>query len=122
MRKTGLLCFSYTRTTSDTTFDEVNNVVSNDATRNGNDQLGLQASFNLGKWRFTPKYDYSKQQATVRFSSGQLTTDLTKRTPALQVYADLFLPAGLRLPFGDLMVFSNRIRTTNTVSLTQQRF
>jgi hypothetical protein len=54
-------------------------------------------------------------------SAGVLTADQTTRTPALQVYADLFLPAGLRLPFGDLVVFSNRVRTTNTISLTQSR-
>jgi len=108
------LFVSFTRTT-DTTFDEVNNVVSNDAVGTA---YSLQASFNLGKWRITPKYDYSKQQASN--AVGQLTTDLTKQTPAIQVYADLFLPAGLRLPFGDLVVFSNRIRTTNTLSWTEQ--
>ncbi|MFA5974871.1 MAG: hypothetical protein WC859_01745 [Elusimicrobiota bacterium] len=106
---------SYTQTT-DNTFDRVNNVTSNDAK---GETLGAQLGFNLGKWRITPKYDQSKQKAVD--SSGRLTTDLTQRTPALQVYADLFLPAGLRLPFGDLIVFSNRIRTTNTMSLTQKR-
>lgn len=108
------LFVSYTRTT-DVTFDEVNNVVSNDAVGT---VYSLQASFNVGKWRITPKFDYSKQQATN--AVGQLTTDLTKETPAIQAYADLFLPAGLRLPFGDLVVFSNRIRTTNTLSWTEQ--
>lgn len=109
------LFFTYTRTT-DNTFDRTNNVLSNDAK---GEVLGAQLGFNVGKWRLTPKYDQSKQTAVD--ASGRLTTDLTQRTPALQVYADLFLPAGLRLPFGDLMVFSNRIRTTNTFSLTQKR-
>ncbi|HVO33063.1 MAG TPA: hypothetical protein VMU17_04050, partial [Elusimicrobiota bacterium] len=107
--------FSYSRTT-DSTFDEVNHVTSNDA---WGDQLSGQLAFNIGKWRITPKYDQSRQQAVD--SSGILTTDLTKRTPAVQFYADLFLPAGLKLPFSDMLVFSNRIRTTSTVSLTQSR-
>jgi len=107
--------FSYTRTT-DNTFDEVNQIISNDATGS---TLSAQLGFNVGKWRLTPKYDQSTQLAVN--SAGQATTDLTKRTPAIQAYADLFLPAGLRLPFADLMVFSNRIRTTSTLSLTQQR-
>ena len=50
-----------------------------------------------------------------------MTADLTTRTPAVQAYADLYLPSGLRLPFGDIVVFSNRIRTTNTFSLAQRR-
>jgi hypothetical protein len=109
------LFFTYTRTT-DNTFDRISNVVSNDAT---GETLGAQIAFSVGKWRITPKSDQTKQQAVD--SSGRLTTDLTTRTPAVQFYADLFLPAGLRLPFGDLVVFSNRIRTTSTVSLTQKR-
>jgi hypothetical protein len=109
------LFFTYTRTT-DNLFDRINNVVSNNA--NG-EILGAQLGFNIGKWRLTPKYDQTKQTAVN--SSGLLTTDLTTRTPALQAYADLFLPAGLRLPFGDLVVFSNRIRTTSTISLAQKR-
>lgn len=109
------LFFTYTRTT-DNTFDRIANVTSSDAK---GEILGAQMGFNMGKWRFTPKYDQSKQRAVD--SSGRLTTDLTTRSPALQVYADLYLPAGLRLPFGDMLVFSNRIRTTSTVSLTQKR-
>jgi len=54
-------------------------------------------------------------------ASGRLTVDQRTKIPALQVYADLFLPAGLRLPFGDLMVFSNRIRTTDTFALEMRR-
>jgi hypothetical protein len=106
---------SYTRTT-DTTFDEINNVVSNDSL---SDTLSAQLGFNVDKWRITPKYDQSRQIANN--AGGVATTDLTTRVPAVQFYADLFLPAGLRLPFSDLIVFSNRIRTTTTVSLTQKR-
>lgn len=109
------LFFTYTRT-SDNTFDRTNQITTNDAS---GEILGAQLGFNMGKWRFTPKYDQSKQKAVD--ASGRLTTDLTTRAPALQVYADLYLPAGLRLPFGDLLVFSNRIRTTSTLSLTQKR-
>jgi len=109
------LFVTYTQTT-DNVFDEINNVTSS----NSNGQiLGVQLGFNIGKWRFTPKYDQSIQ--TTSNSAGQLTADQTTRTPALQVYADLFLPAGLRLPFGDLVVFSNRVRTTDTLSLQQSR-
>lgn len=109
------LFFTYNRT-KDNLFDAVNHVTTSEST---GETLGAQLGFNVGKWRFTPKYDQSKQQTVD--SSGRLTNDLTTRTPALQVYADLFLPAGLKLPFGDLMVFSNRIRTTDTISLTQKR-
>jgi hypothetical protein len=109
------LFVTYTQTT-DNIFDRVNNVVTSDA---HGSTLGTQLGFNVGKWRFTPKYDQTRQQAVD--SSGRLITDQTSRTPALQVYADLFLPAGLRLPFGDLIVFSNRVRTTDTVSLEQKR-
>jgi hypothetical protein len=109
------LFFTYTRTT-DTTFDVINNVTSNDALT---ETLGAQLGFNVGKWRFTPKYDQNKQSAVG--ATGIPTIDLITRTPALQVYADLFLPAGMKLPFSDLIVFSNRIRTTSTISLTQKR-
>jgi hypothetical protein len=106
---------TYTQTT-DNVFDRINNVTASNST---GQILGVQAGFNIGKWRITPKYDQSVQQTTD--SAGQLTTDLTTRTPAIQAYADLFLPAGLKLPFADLVVFSNRVRTTNTISLQQQR-
>ena len=109
------LYLTYTRVT-DETFDRVNNVTSN---KGLTENLGAQLGFNVGKWRFTPKYDQSKQKAVG--ATGVATTDLRIRTPALQVYADLFLPAGLKLPFSDVIVFSNRIRTTNTVSLAQKR-
>ena len=106
---------TYTQTT-DNVFDRINNVVTSDS---HGSTLGTQLGFTIGKWRFTPKYDQTIQQTTD--ASGRLTADLTTRTPALQVYADLFLPAGLKMPFGDLVVFSNRVRTTNTISLEQKR-
>jgi len=109
------LFVTYTQT-RDNIFDRINNVT---ASSSKGQVLGVQLGFNVGKWRFTPKYDQSVQQTTD--SSGRLTADLTTRTPALQAYADLFLPAGLKLPFADLVVFSNRVRTTNTLSLAQQR-
>jgi len=109
------LFFTYTRT-ADQTQDRINNVTSS---KSKGETLGAQAGMNIGKWRITPKYDQTKQET--QDSSGRKTADLTTRTPAIQLYADLYLPAGLRLPFGDLMVFSNRIRTTNTFSLTQRR-
>ncbi len=109
------LFVSYTRTT-DNVFDRINNVTTSDS---HGETLGTQLGFNVGKWRFTPKYDQSKQQTVD--SSGRLTVDQLSRTPALQVYADLFLPAGMKLPFGDLVVFSNRIRTTDTLSLEMKR-
>ena len=109
------LFMTYTQT-RDTIFDRINNVTSSDSKGS---VLGLQLGFNVGKWRLTPKFDQSIQQTTD--SSGRLTADLTDRTLALQAYADLFLPAGMKLPFGDLVVFSNRIRTTNTFSVEQKR-
>jgi len=106
---------TYTRTT-DSIFDLINQVTTSDSQ---GEILGLQLGFNVGKWRFTPKYDQTKQQTVD--ASGRLTVDQRSKTPALQVYADLFLPAGMRLPFGDLVVFSNRIRTTDTLSLEMKR-
>jgi len=109
------LFVTYTKT-SDVTQDLVNNVTSSNSQ---GQVIGIQAGFNVGKWRISPKYDQTNQRTVD--SSGNPTTDLTTRVPAIQAYADLYLPAGLRLPFGDLVVFSNRVRTTNTMSLTQSR-
>jgi hypothetical protein len=106
---------TYTRTT-DNIYDSINQVTTSDS---HGEILGVQMGFNVGKWRFTPKYDQTTQQTTD--ASGRLTVDQRSKIPALQVYADLFLPAGMRLPFGDLVVFSNRIRTTDTMSLEMRR-
>ena len=106
---------TYTRTT-DSIFDSINQVTTSDS---HGETLGVQLGFNVGKWRLTPKYDQTTQQTAD--ASGRLTADQRTKIPAIQAYADLFLPAGMRLPFGDLVVFSNRIRTTDTFALEMRR-
>ena len=52
------LFVTYTQT-RDNIFDRINNVVTSDSRGS---TLGTQLGFNIGKWRFTPKYDQSIQQ------------------------------------------------------------
>lgn len=106
---------TYTRT-SDSTFDRLNQVTTSDTT---GEILGVQLGFNVGRWRLSPKYDQTKRQTVD--AAGRLTADLKTKTAGLQAYADLQIPAGLKLPFSDLVIFSNRIRTTENFTLEMRR-
>ncbi len=106
---------TYTRT-SDSSYDRINSVTTS---QTHGSVLGMQLGFNVGKWRLSPKYDQTSRET--EDASGRLTADLRTKTAALQAYADLYLPAGLKLPFADLVVFSNRIRTTENFSVDMRR-
>jgi len=77
----------------------------------------VQGTFDIKKFRFTPKIDYSKD-----YTEGTLKTvsqDVTQITPSLLVKTDIQNPKGLKLPFfKDSVVFTNRIIWTNTLSYT----
>lgn len=80
----------------------------------------VQATFDLGKFRFTPKVDYA-QDSTI-LGTGVKTQDIEIITPSLLVRADLALPSGLRLPgSAKPLLFTNRIIWTNTLSLANRR-
>lgn len=77
----------------------------------------VQGTFDVKKFRFTPKIDYSKD-----YTEGTLKTvtqNVTQITPSLLVKTDIQTPKGLKLPFfKEAMVFTNRIIWTNTLSYT----
>lgn len=77
---------TYTRTT-DSTFDRINAVTTSDTI---GEILGLQLGFDMGRWRFSPKYDQTKRQTVD--AAGRLTADLKTKTAGLQAYADLRIP------------------------------
>lgn len=75
----------------------------------------VQTTFDVQKFRFTPKVDYTHDTAS---QGGAATQDDTVVTPSMLVRADLSLPKGLMLPFMSRpLFFSNRIIWTSTVSL-----
>ncbi|MBI3299756.1 MAG: hypothetical protein HYZ75_16440 [Elusimicrobia bacterium] len=76
----------------------------------------IQTTFDIRRFRFTPKVDY--QNDTTSLGTGQRTQDTTAITPSLLVRADLALPRGMKLPFGKrLLTFTNRVIWTSTLSL-----
>ncbi|MDE2038986.1 MAG: hypothetical protein KGO96_00060 [Elusimicrobia bacterium] len=78
-----------------------------------------QVTFDVRKFRFTPKTDYTHDVTTL--GTGIKTQDLTVITPSLLVRADLALPRGLRLPGSTkTILFSNRIIWTTTLSLAHR--
>lgn len=80
----------------------------------------LQVTFDLGKFRLTPKTDYTKD--TNQLGTGVKTQDVEVITPSLLTRADLALPSGLRLPgSAKPLLFTNRIIWTSTLSLAMRR-
>ena len=78
-----------------------------------------QVTFDIRKFRFTPKIDYTKD--TTRLGTGVKTQDVDVITPSVLMRADLALPAGLRLPgSAKPLLFTNRIIWTTTMSLAQR--
>lgn len=76
----------------------------------------LQTTFDIDKFRFTPKVDYSKDVTTL--GTGVQSQNVTVITPSLLTRADLALPRGLVLPFtGKTLLFTNRIIWTSTLSM-----
>ncbi|MDE2292602.1 MAG: hypothetical protein KGL53_11015, partial [Elusimicrobia bacterium] len=76
----------------------------------------VQTTFDVRKFRFTPKFDYQSDVTTL--GTGQRSQDTTVMTPSLLVRADISLPRGLKLPLMHrILTFTNRVIWTNTVSL-----
>ncbi|MBI4061635.1 MAG: hypothetical protein HY403_09410, partial [Elusimicrobia bacterium] len=84
------------------------------------EDVTTQVTFDIRKFRITPKVDYSKD--TTKLGTGVKTQDVEVITPSVLVRADLALPAGLRLPgSAKPLLFTNRIIWTTTASLAQRR-
>jgi len=82
--------------------------------------ITTQVTFDIRKFRITPKVDYAKD--TAQLGTGIKTQDVEVITPSILVRADLALPAGLRLPgSAKPLLFTNRIIWTTTASLAQRR-
>ena len=79
-----------------------------------------QVTFDIRKFRFTPKVDYAKD--VTKLGTGVKTQDVEVITPSVLMRADLALPAGLRLPgSAKPLLFTNRIIWTTSASLAQRR-
>ncbi|MEW5950546.1 MAG: hypothetical protein AB1637_01485 [Elusimicrobiota bacterium] len=77
----------------------------------------VQGTFDINKFRFTPKIDYSKDYAQGTLKT--VTQDVTQITPSILVKTDIQTPKGMKLPFfKDTVIFTNRIIWTNTLSYT----
>jgi hypothetical protein len=86
---------SLTATTSHSTdFDIATRKLTSDGE---NVSWSTQGSFNVKKWRFTLRYDNTKDLK--KDGTGKLTTDILTDTYLWQLYYDLTSPRGLRLPF-----------------------
>jgi hypothetical protein len=80
----------------------------------------VQVTFDVGKFRLTPKTDYTKDSNTL--GTGVVTQDVEVVTPSILARADLALPAGLRLPgSAKPLLFTNRIIWTSTLSMALRR-
>jgi hypothetical protein len=79
------------------------------------EDVTTQVTFDIRKFRFTPKVDYSKD--TTNLGTGVKTQDVEVITPSVLIRADLALPAGLRLPgSAKPLLFTNRIIWTTTAA------
>lgn len=84
------------------------------------EDASLQTTFDLRKFRFTPKVDYTKD--ITKLGTGVETAHITVITPSVLMRADLSLPAGLRLPGSSRpLLFTNRIIWTTTTSLALRK-
>ncbi len=77
--------------------------------------ITLQGTFDINKFRFTPKIDYSSD--LTESGLGVITKDSMSLTPSLLMRSDFKIPKGLRLPFmKNTVAFTNRIIWTTTLS------
>jgi hypothetical protein len=109
-----LLSFNFRNTSTEDLLVNANtqNTAHQDAT--------AQVTFDIKKFRFTPKTDYTHDVTTL--GTGVKTQDLTVITPSLLIRADLAVPRGLLLPGSTkTILFSNRIIWTTTMSLAHRR-
>ena len=79
----------------------------------------LQTTFDISKFRFTPKVDYAKDTTTL--GTGVQSQNVMVITPSVLARADLALPRGLMLPFtGKTLLFTNRVIWTSTLSMAMR--
>jgi len=79
----------------------------------------LQSTFDLRRFRFTPKVDYAQDTTTI--GTGAKTQDIRVITPSVLMRADLALPRGLAIPLtGKTLKFTNRIIWTTTASMAMR--
>lgn len=79
-----------------------------------------QVTFDVRKFRFTPKLDYARDVTTL--GTGVQSQNLTVITPSVLARADLALPAGLRLPGSARpLLFTNRVIWTTTLSVAYRK-
>ncbi|MDO8804474.1 MAG: hypothetical protein Q7R35_08580 [Elusimicrobiota bacterium] len=79
------------------------------------DDATLQGTFDVRKFRFTPKADYVSD--VTKAALGVVTANTRTITPSLLIKSDFQLPKGLKLPFmKKAIVFTNRIVWTTTLS------
>ena len=79
-----------------------------------------QVTFDVRKFRFTPKIDYSRDVTVL--GTGIQSQNLTVLTPSILARADLALPAGLRLPGSSRpLLFTNRVIWTTTLSVAHRQ-
>ncbi|MBI3566482.1 MAG: hypothetical protein HY079_14910, partial [Elusimicrobia bacterium] len=79
-----------------------------------------QVTFDVRKFRFTPKVDYSRDVTTL--GTGVQSQNVTVITPSMLARADLSLPAGLRLPGSARpLLFTNRVIWTTTLSFAYRK-
>ena len=79
-----------------------------------------QVTFDLRKFRLTPKVDYSKDITIL--GTGVQSQNVEVITPSVLARADLSLPAGLRLPGSTRpLLFTNRIIWTTTLAFANRR-
>lgn len=79
----------------------------------------LQATFDIRKFRFTPKADWRKDVSEL--GTGTQTTNTQVITPSLLIRADLALPRGLYLPIArKTLTFTNRIIWTTSFAYTMR--
>ncbi|HVE14465.1 MAG TPA: hypothetical protein VNI01_13785, partial [Elusimicrobiota bacterium] len=83
----------------------------------GHKDATLQTTFDIRRFRFTPKVDYQNDTSTL--GTGVKTQDTTVVTPALLVRSDISLPRGIYLPFTKkTLLVTNRVIWTSNLSLT----
>ncbi|MDE2491134.1 MAG: hypothetical protein KGM24_09815 [Elusimicrobia bacterium] len=101
--------------------DETNKdlVVDANTQKTHHEDATAQVTFDLRKFRFTPKVDYTWDVTTL--GTGIQSQNVQVITPSVLIRADLSLPAGLRLPGSTRpLLFTNRIIWTTTLSFANR--
>ncbi len=95
-------------------------VVDANTQKTSHEDASGQVTFDVNKFRFTPKIDYSRDITLL--GTGVQSQNITVITPSILARADLALPAGLRLPGSARpLLFTNRVIWTTTLSLAYRK-